>query len=375
MGKLFSDIGHLNDDCLRLIFMELPYIERIKIERVCKRWRVLSKDNCWTDLKSFDTKFIQTNILNMIEKRHLDMAFFHILFRCGFYLEKIDITFHDLPEFKTEFLFIDIYKYCSRLSKIIFRGALISGNTDHFYGKVFLENKNLNTVKISSSYITGSCLSNLSPKNLTHLEIRLERESDAFITKNFSSFKNLASLNLRCTSEQIDDILDSINCENLTDLTLHKTLNSKSNVQPNYKKHLKKFTNLKLLNLYHVKLKYYCLKDLVKIKLKCLNLNYFSIKDYEQFLVCIESLQNLESIKLKEGSLQSIDDNFFHSISKCKKMKLIELNRIQKITTQGLFILKYLPDLETLVVCKCRQIDALKVKKSLASIKNIEIKD
>ena len=37
-------IQTLNDDCLMHIFLQLPIVDRIRIERVCKRWRALSQD-------------------------------------------------------------------------------------------------------------------------------------------------------------------------------------------------------------------------------------------------------------------------------------------------------------------------------------------
>ncbi|XP_029671321.1 uncharacterized protein LOC115240356 isoform X4 [Formica exsecta] len=43
----------LNDDCLRHIFLFLPIIDRVRIERVCKRWRDLSQDS-WRMMKTLD---------------------------------------------------------------------------------------------------------------------------------------------------------------------------------------------------------------------------------------------------------------------------------------------------------------------------------
>ncbi|XP_032667041.1 F-box/LRR-repeat protein 2-like isoform X2 [Odontomachus brunneus] len=49
-------INILNDDCLKHIFKYLPIIDKMRIERVCKRWKILSQDS-WYTMKEIDTSW------------------------------------------------------------------------------------------------------------------------------------------------------------------------------------------------------------------------------------------------------------------------------------------------------------------------------
>lgn len=358
-----------------MVFMKLTIIQRIKIERVCKRWQVISKDNCWTDLKEIDAEFIMNNILTIADAKDIDLAFFNIFVRCGTYLQKLEINIKMLPKVLPEFLLTDIYRYCSALCEFNFYGVLMDGETDSFFGKIFLNNQNLSSVKIPTSFITGSCLSNLNPTKLKKLEIRLEKKSDNTLTSNFINFKNLTFLNIRCTYEQIDAIMDSRNWDNLTDLVLHRTFDFKSNQQPDYKTHFKKLSKVKHLSIYNITLKNIFLKELVKMKLNRLTLFYFEIEDYQQFLLSIQSFHELESLRLRQDRSRLVDDKFFQSFKQCKKIKFIELSIFPKITTEGVLLLRELPSIEVLIIERSRKVNAEIIKNTLKTIKNISINE
>ncbi|XP_061941712.1 uncharacterized protein LOC107994662 [Apis cerana] len=50
-----SNIYKLNNDCLILIFLHLPIVDRIRIERVCKRWQKISQKS-WHNIKKLDLR-------------------------------------------------------------------------------------------------------------------------------------------------------------------------------------------------------------------------------------------------------------------------------------------------------------------------------
>ncbi|XP_029671322.1 uncharacterized protein LOC115240356 isoform X5 [Formica exsecta] len=75
----------LNDDCLRHIFLFLPIIDRVRIERVCKRWRDLSQDS-WRMMKTLDLSpstwgFLETHTIRTATLRK-------VLLKCG----SLDVT-------------------------------------------------------------------------------------------------------------------------------------------------------------------------------------------------------------------------------------------------------------------------------------------
>ncbi|KAL7290980.1 hypothetical protein TKK_0015124 [Trichogramma kaykai] len=53
----FALIDKLNDDCLERIFQFLPYENRIAVERICKRWQIVSQRS-WIDINNIWQAFI-----------------------------------------------------------------------------------------------------------------------------------------------------------------------------------------------------------------------------------------------------------------------------------------------------------------------------
>ena len=94
-----SSVEILDDDSLIEIFYCLSIAERIKIERVCKRWQNISKQS-WTKLKilDMDSKFLGLKSFgtsNQYPKINNDVVE-EVLRRCGRYLKEVVIKLDDL---------------------------------------------------------------------------------------------------------------------------------------------------------------------------------------------------------------------------------------------------------------------------------------
>ena len=85
-AKIQLTINDLDDDSLGMIFNKLPYIDRMRIDRVCQRWYAISEANWCTYSKhlAIDEDFL-TSFGNTTETDILDK----ILQRSGPYLEEV----------------------------------------------------------------------------------------------------------------------------------------------------------------------------------------------------------------------------------------------------------------------------------------------
>ncbi|KAJ9598473.1 hypothetical protein L9F63_010842, partial [Diploptera punctata] len=202
-------INILNDDCLRYVFSFLNNKERIRIERVCKRWQALSMD-MWLCQKHLDF----TSVLPMFSSHKLNMHILEsFLRRCGENLSSLSLTPNtftaDVPKI--------IANYCKNLHCLNLSGLPVtsyslgfltrvcrelrylcmndcSGASDKDYQILFRACPQLETVKLArNSSINGKCLyglkdtrvkklvldecNNLCPKNLMSALCKLEHLS------------------------------------------------------------------------------------------------------------------------------------------------------------------------------------------------------
>ncbi|XP_032671227.1 F-box/LRR-repeat protein 7-like isoform X3 [Odontomachus brunneus] len=116
-------INILDDDCLIHIFQFLPIVDKIRIERVCKRWRILSLDS-WYTMKKIDTSFLlegfptHHRITEFILKKVMKT-----LSRNGRFITELHLSCpatmfpSDVAQFNRK-LFDIVMKYCSNLTNI-----------------------------------------------------------------------------------------------------------------------------------------------------------------------------------------------------------------------------------------------------------------
>ncbi|KAK0077182.1 hypothetical protein PV325_004319 [Microctonus aethiopoides] len=88
-----SAINILDNDCLIKIFSYLPIQDRMRIERVCKRWQTVNQQ-AWSDIKelTFPLDFPGSSIIISTDERALEK----LLLRCGRFLNKLEFKNNDI---------------------------------------------------------------------------------------------------------------------------------------------------------------------------------------------------------------------------------------------------------------------------------------
>lgn len=85
------NFSRLNDDCLLHIFQYLPIVDKIKIERVCHRWRELSLQS-WSKFRKFNLTLSTWGFPESDRFTYVDAEILkQVLNRCGRFLIEIDI--------------------------------------------------------------------------------------------------------------------------------------------------------------------------------------------------------------------------------------------------------------------------------------------
>ena len=129
-----SAIESLNDDCLINIFNLLPIVDKIRAERVCKRWQAASKDS-WSKVKVLSLHPKHLRLIPYFDIKTTEQVAKEILKRCGRYLEKIDSNYNCV-----EFGCISaVAKYCTNIRSITCNGLTVQQIIDNLFNflKIF----------------------------------------------------------------------------------------------------------------------------------------------------------------------------------------------------------------------------------------------
>ena len=206
----FTTIDNLNDYCLIQIFNILPIPDRLRVERVCKRWQEVGKDS-WSKLKELD--FHPKNLgLKPYGRKHQypvinEYTIKNLLERSGKYLDKITITQH----FTIDYGFL-VAEFCKNvqsvtLDKISIKGlekltdnckniAELTINScsllfieqptrgEEVLGKLFSNNKNLRILKIGDFGGYGECLLRLPLEEIEEINIIHGSSYPCYLVKN-----------------------------------------------------------------------------------------------------------------------------------------------------------------------------------------------
>ncbi|EZA47801.1 Putative RNA-binding protein EEED8.10, partial [Ooceraea biroi] len=183
-------IHMLNDDCLRHIFLFLPIADRVRIERVCTRWRILSQDS-WHMMRALDlspfTWGLATHTIHTAKLRKL-------LLKCGRFLTRINLS--DSIHCLSQSTLTIIAKFCPNLTSIDVTALTVCSSgiealahncnnitrfslgpstycCDNELKNFFSRNKGLEYLAISRNSLLGKSLSGL-PAETVHTVI-LER--------------------------------------------------------------------------------------------------------------------------------------------------------------------------------------------------------
>ncbi|OXU27874.1 hypothetical protein TSAR_002554 [Trichomalopsis sarcophagae] len=183
-----AEIHKLNDDCLMHVFSFLPIADRVKVERVCRRWLNVSQES-WRTFKKLN--LTQTTWGFQCETyglREIDTPTLRkVLLRCGQFLTHIDFsTFAEKLSSSTLTVVgrncpnlqgIDVTALCvspagiksltENCSNIMeFSLGHCSSSCDNDLSNLFSKNKKLRYLKLVHNSITGKCLLSLPVESI-----------------------------------------------------------------------------------------------------------------------------------------------------------------------------------------------------------------
>ncbi|XP_033216920.1 uncharacterized protein LOC117172800 isoform X2 [Belonocnema kinseyi] len=181
--ELYPLVHRISDNCLMNIFQHLPIVDRVRVERVCRRWRDLSKDS-WRTLRRLDVNSSSWGCKS-VEIGTSDL--YQVLKRCGRFLTMI--TFFELNRMMSLRTVFIIGKLCLNL-KIAYLGTLevtpreiffllsqcpnlefLELDSYHFsdrdFSEIFAKSKKLRYVSFEESKIDGSCFISLPEETET----------------------------------------------------------------------------------------------------------------------------------------------------------------------------------------------------------------
>ncbi|OXU20787.1 hypothetical protein TSAR_007287 [Trichomalopsis sarcophagae] len=321
-----TGINTLNDDCLMHVIQFLPIVDRVRIERVCKRWLAISLDS-WRSFKilNFESEcwgFNNPETLTKLNRR----IFKKVLNRCGNFLTSIEFTdstdrlgpniLNSVASFCPNIQHLDasdlevspwslrvISEKCNKL--VYFAVGNCTDDCDYELSLIFESNRELKRLCVYSNFeVTGSCLKKLN-----------------------------------------GDTIESIIFENCPSISLEHF-----NV-------VRGFCKLKQLVLEHF---HDSNTDTMKdISSCCSNLKYLTLAlcpFYLNSLQCIANLTNLKILDL--SSNVSVDDELLVLVgANCKLLKQVDISYCNAVTNTGLASIVSLPNLESLFVEDLNNVD------------------
>ncbi|GAB1861899.1 RNA-binding protein EEED8.10 [Camponotus japonicus] len=308
----------LNDDCLRHIFLFLPIIDRVRIERVCKRWRDLSQDS-WRMMKTLDLSpstwgFLETHTICTATLRK-------ILLKCGKFLTQINLS--DTSNFLRQSTLTIVGKLCPNLISIDVTALTICAS-----GIDTLASNCKNIIRFSLGPSIYSCDNEL--KNLFKVNKNLEYLA---ISKN-----NIVGKSLLCLPAQTMHTIILDKCDNIQD--------------NHFSTALKKLENLKHLAINNCS--GITVRTLKAIGEHCKGLNELEIEGGLLFaetadVLHLTKLVNLKILKFIYNPL--VTDEFLINLAQqCQQLIYLDITGSPDVTDTGLAAIATLPKLEKLII-------------------------
>lgn len=313
-----NTIQMLNDDCLMHIFLQLSIIERIRMEMVCKRWRLISQKS-WCNVKKLGVPYVCNSDSSIIRSIVSTNTFRKILLRCGKFLNEIDLSL--APYTLSPSTVTIVGKLCPNLQKINLTSIVVSaagitslttnchdivkfslGPTfyicDQDLQRLFDVNQKLRYLEIFNSKLWGSCLLHLP---LEMKEIVLEEcyfLQEIYLSQAIQKLRNLTSLTIR---------------------------------------------HFDISNIVMEALATYC------TSLKKLELFDISLVAESRDMLHITRLTNLEVLKISKNNVVR-DELLCNLASKCQQLTYIDISACRLVTKIGIIAITTLPKLETLIM-------------------------
>lgn len=366
----------LIDDCVIEIFTFLSALDRIKAERVCKRWNFLSKKS-WYKHKAIEDDLMKAIGDKKFQNDDFGIGFDAVLSRSQKYVKIVKIDLSTVTPEQIFGLLNSLVEYSENLEVLNFSRRAFQGNIDEMLMYLFLRNKNLTSLVLPTAKITGECLVALEPKKL--IEIQLLVDPDIirvdYLQKAFSSFVNLKILGLEAKFSHVNLVLSEITTNDckIEKLQVLRIFDKRDSEQPNYPDYFSKMKNLFELNLSYVTLNKWSFKALNAEALTSLLLLAFNTDDYSYFLIFLKSCRNLKNIHIGIDMGNCIKNDVFESLAECKKLYHVHLVNCKNISNEGVAKLAVLPNLTLLQVDRSLGVTLEYVRKKFKHVRKISI--
>ncbi|XP_032673255.1 F-box/LRR-repeat protein 20-like [Odontomachus brunneus] len=372
-----APIHMLNDDCLIHIFKYLLIADRVRVERVCKRWKVLSQES-WRTMKRLDiSHFTWDHIWGKPIIYHISTAVLRkVLLKCGRFLTQIDLsevpnylgigTLSMIARFCPNLTNIDVsalptcttglsalLKKCKKITKLSLGASTHVLDSD--LKNVFKEYRGLSHFAIrSNGDISGKCLSSLPAQTMRTLIVdQCHNIVDDDFSIALAKLENLEYLEICSCSSIGEKTLEVISkrCQNLRELRIHGYFSYLQNAK------MLQFTNivnLRMLQVTHFTA--FSDEQLISAALSCPQITYVNISGCynvnDAGLAAITTLPKLEYLYI--NLLTNITDK---SLKNLANLKEFECHSCPLITDDGIRnILASSPQLQLLNLSKCSSI-------------------
>ncbi|XP_063977038.1 F-box/LRR-repeat protein fbxl-1-like [Diachasmimorpha longicaudata] len=305
-----SPIEKLPGDCLIKIFSFLSIMEKLMVERVCRRWREIGLEG-WPEVKQLRI----SSELNRFTPSQLEQIFL----RCGRFLKLLAI-----PVISEETNCLPLVKqHCLQINELAVDFNFKSFSKLQTYcenlTEIFTASERLTSVKISGVHpnFNYECLMGLPKNRITELRLCARSlEYGTPLSLNLHGFDSLEELELKGF---VIDEKTLVGLENLKNLTTLSFVNSQVHVN-----HVKKIPNL--------------------VKLQQLSLeNIISEVDDEDLSEIARNCRDLLSLNI--NGLDSLTDRCFEPIFHLEFLENLEMMGLSRVTDAavlGLFNLKEL---------------------------------
>ncbi|XP_076242820.1 putative RNA-binding protein EEED8.10 [Calliopsis andreniformis] len=382
-----ANIQTLNDDCLMHIFFQLPIVDRIRIERVCQRWRALSLES-WCNVKKLDLLYLWDSS-PCLPKTEINTSILRkILSRCGKFLNEIDLSQIRCP--LSESTLTIVAKLCPNLQRIdvtalaVTAGGINSltnnchditkfglGVTTHSCDrdlqKLFEVNQKLRYFKVVAGKISGACLLHLPLETMEELVLeRCNYLRECYLSEAIKKLHNLKSLTIHMCFEISHEVIKAISthCRNLKTLELSQisfVIQSSGMLQ------IAQLSNLETLK---INTNTVVTDELLSnLALRCQQLTYIDISECEFVtsigIAALATLPKLEVLVM--NSLHKVIDTNLRNMSNLKRL---ECRRCSFTDKTAIEVIGSAPRLELLDTTWCRGITNLTLKKAAAVTKS-----
>lgn len=328
----------LNDDCLSDILKFFSPGEKLKLRKVCIRWKVII-DQIWFHFNELKI----TNLLDLnkflgydntsIETIENNKIIGTLIRKYGKYIKYIKLTSFNQLKYEMNFVLEIVAQYCKNIVEINLESYDNIIN-DISLRYIFINNKSLQIVKLRGNVIYGDCLRYLNQiVTLKTLELyNLDIEHIYYLTQSITKLnKNLNKLIIHNYKHAMISLIHSISLINDTFMMNELELvnfNAFDDSQPTYLINFSKVL-LKLKNLSSIKLKGFILNNNQIIN-SLIQLNYIHTISLKMCLISSKNLSKLiNSFKTQLISLSlnynnnEKDINVIKAISYCSKLKYL----------------------------------------------------